>query len=284
MKRFVLTAFLGFLGSVPAMALSLPTLDPQTASLAMASPTFTADYDFSGIVALNNCSGSLVRFDDASDTDHALVLTNGHCVKMMAEREVYVNRTANRSFRILSASGSRLGTVYATKILYATMYRTDMAIYELSSTYEQILDRYNTHALELARTYPEANVDIEVISGYWRRGYRCGVEAIIPQVNEGRWSWFDSIRYSRPGCDVIGGTSGSPVVLANSRIVVGVNNTINEDGRECSVNNPCEVDAQGNVFFQKGYGYAQQTSWLYSCRDSAGNLDIGISGCQLPKP
>jgi hypothetical protein len=74
------------------------------------------------------------------------------------------------------------------------------------------------------------------------------------------------------------------VLGKGSRTVVAVNNTINESGRKCEVNNPCEVDKAGNVTYQKGRGYAQQTYWIYSCRNSEGQLDLTTAGCLLPKP
>ena len=73
-------------------------------------------------------------------------------------------------------------------------------------------------------------------------------------------------------------------MLANgTRTVIAVNNTGNESGRKCEVNNPCEVNKDGTVVYQKGYSYAQQTYWLYSCRDEQGRIDLDASGCQLPR-
>jgi hypothetical protein len=169
-------------------------------------------------------------------------------------------------------------------ILYATMTGTDMAIYRLRETYAQIEQRFQVRPLTLARDYAPVGAAIEIISGYWGRGYVCQVEALIHTLREADWTFRESIRYSRPGCEVIGGTSGSPVLLASSRTVVAVNNTGNESGRRCTMNNPCEVDADGNVTYQRGYSYAQQTSWIYGCRDEEGNLDLERPGCQLPHP
>jgi hypothetical protein len=197
---------------------------------------------------------------------------------------VLINQNASRTFDILSGTASKLGKVTATKLLYATMTKTDMSLYLLKETYQDILNKYDTKALTLASKAPEIGADIEVISGYWKRGYSCQVEAITPTLKEGTWTFNDSVRYSRPGCDVIGGTSGSPVVAKGTRTVVAVNNTINESGRKCEVNNPCEVDKDGNVTYQKGVGYAQQTYWIYSCRNSAGKIDLTTPGCLLPKP
>src|SRR5262245_49577416 len=43
-----------------------------------AAPAISA-VDFTGIVALSNCSGSVVRTPNAVSTDRALVMSNGHC-------------------------------------------------------------------------------------------------------------------------------------------------------------------------------------------------------------
>ena len=94
----------------------------------------------------------------------------------------------------------------------------------------------------------------------------------------------DSIRYSDPGCEVYGGTSGSPVIRKGERVVVAVNNTGNESGQECTMNNPCEVDNEGNILVIEGRGYAQQTYWFATCMDENFELDLNQKGCMLPKP
>ncbi|MEN0059976.1 MAG: hypothetical protein AAGB31_14140, partial [Bdellovibrio sp.] len=108
------------------------------------------------------------------------------------------------------------------------------------------------------------------------------VEAFVPQLKEAQWTMQHSIRYSRPGCEVIGGTSGSPVIRSGSRIVVGVNNTGNESGRNCTMNNPCEIDENGKMTAHKGYTYGQQTYWVYSCLNQYNEVDLQTPGCLLP--
>lgn len=284
MKRFLLLVPFVLSSLTSAYAYTFP----EAGRALPAAPDFAAEalatYDFEGIVALSGCSGSLVRFEDSLDSDQAMILSNGHCVSMIKPGVVLSNQNASRTFDILSSTASKLGKVTATKLLYATMTKTDMSLYLLKETYQDILNKYDTKALTLASKSPEIGADIEVISGYWKRGYSCQVEAITPTLKEGTWTFNDSLRYSRPGCDVIGGTSGSPVVAKGTRTVVAVNNTINESGRKCEVNNPCEVDKDGNVTYQKGVGYAQQTYWIYSCRNAAGKIDLTTPGCLLPKP
>jgi hypothetical protein len=250
----------------------------QTLDLSMAS-----SYDFEGIVSLGNCSGSLVRYADSQPQDAALVLTNGHCVELLDPGEVRFNETVKRSFQILAPNGRNLAKVTSKRLIYATMTGTDLALYELSVSYEQIKREHNTEPLTMSDQRPQPGTPIEVISGYWRRGYSCAIERIVHELREADWLMNSSIKYSDPGCQVIGGTSGSPVIDTESRTVVGVNNTTNESGQACKLNNPCEVDPQGQIMYQKGWSYGQQTYWLYDCRDEAtGELDLTRQECQLP--
>ena len=244
-----------------------------------ASPTF----DFRGIVSLSNCSGSIVRFDDSTATDRAMVLSNGHCVGLLKPGVVLHNQSSGKTFAVLSENAKKLGSVSATKIIYATMTRTDVSLFLLQETYQEIETKFSIQPLTLARTQPSVGTNIEVISGYWKRGFACSIESNVATLREGDWTFVDSLRYSRPGCEIIGGTSGSPVIAAGTRNVIAVNNTVNENGQQCEVNNPCEVNADGSIFAQKGYGYAQQTFWFYSCRDEHGQFDLSTPGCRLPK-
>lgn len=240
-------------------------------------------YNFIGIVALNNCSGSIMRFENSLDTDLALVLTNGHCLEtgMPKPGQVITNQNSRRTFGVLDASANRIGTVNATKVLYASMTNTDITVYQLAETFAEIKAKFNVDALTLSSTHPLVGTPIEIISGYWRRGYSCSIDGFASEVHEATWIWRDSIRYSRPGCEIIGGTSGSPVVAAGTRTIIGVNNTINESGEKCTMNNPCEVSENGSTAAQKGVGYAQETFWISTCVNANREFDLQQAGCLL---
>ena len=80
---------------------------------------------------------------------------------------------------------------------------------------------------------------------------------------------------------MIGGTSGSPVIEKGTRNVIGVNNTVNESGAQCTIDNPCEVDKQGKVTAEKGLAYGQETYPIYSCFNEAREFDLATPGCAL---
>ncbi len=268
---------LGFFFEVSAFGFGLPVIGEPTVQL-------LPEYDFEGIVAASNCSASLVRYDDSEDTDPGLIMTNGHCVGFLDPGVVLVNRTSRRRFQFLSPSGSTLGSVRSTRLLFATMTDTDMALYELQSSYADIESRFDVRPLTISREEPQEGDPIDIISGYWKRGYSCSIDKKVFQLKEGNWTFKDSLRYTQPGCEVIGGTSGSPIILAGTRTAIAINNTGNESGMRCTLNNPCEIDDNGDVYYEKGQNYGQQIFWLYSCRDESGELDLNLAGCLLPRP
>ncbi|MET7366679.1 serine protease [Streptomyces sp. NPDC005566] len=241
--------------------------------------------DLAGTVALSNCSGSVVRAPSSQPGDPALVMSNGHCLEsgFPGPGEVVLNKASTRSFTLLNGTGRGLGTLRASKVAYGTMTDTDVSLYQLTSTYAQIKTKYGIEALELDAARPVQGSAITVASGYWKRTYSCNVDGFAYRLKEGAWTWKDSIRYTS-ACQTIGGTSGSPVIDDATRKVVAVNNTGNEDGQQCTDNNPCEVDENGTVTVREGINYAQQTYGIVPCIGSGNQIDLNRAGCALPKP
>ncbi|MGW4112650.1 S1 family peptidase [Actinosynnema sp. NPDC004786] len=267
-----------------ALLLSLSAV-PATAVPATAAPVAPAraDVDFTGTVSLKGCSGAVVRPPEHEPSDPALVMTNGHCVRFLGAREVVRDEPSEREFTLLNASGDgSLGTLRASSLVYATMFGTDVALYRITSTYAD-LERLGSRALELSAEHPGDGIDITVVSGYWRRTYSCEVDGYVHELREGRYTWRGSLRYTE-ACRTRGGTSGSPVVDVATGKVVGVNNTGNEDGERCTDNNPCEVDANGEVTVRQGIGYGQQTHQIVPCLTGGGRVDLTAPGCGLARP
>lgn len=279
MNRILFSIFGLVIYASTASALPLPR------GIEVMPESFTQDYDFEGIVKLNNCSGSLVRFETSKDTDLALVMTNGHCLELGMPKpgKVVTKRQSERAFRLMNSEGNVQVTLRATEIVYSSMTKTDITIYKLGETYADILSKHGIRPFTLAKDHPTKNTSIDIVSGYWDRGYRCTIEEFAYELKEDGWTFVDSIRYSRPGCETIGGTSGSPIIQTGTRNVIGINNTGNESGEKCTMNNPCEVDANGTVIFEKGWSYGQQTYWIYSCLDNQNNIDLTLTGCQLAR-
>ncbi|MCX4539551.1 serine protease [Streptomyces sp. NBC_01565] len=256
---------------------------PRDALRDQAAPAVAVS--FAGTVALSNCSGSVVRMPNSQANDPALVLSNGHCLEtgFPAAGEVIKDQPSSRSFSLLNSAGSKVATLRAGKVAYATMTDTDISIYQLTKTYAQIQSQYGISALTLNDTRPAQGSGIKVVSGYWKRIYTCNVDGFAYRLKEGEWTWKDSVRYTS-ACNTIGGTSGSPVIDTATGKVVAVNNTGNEDGGRCTDNNPCEVDENGNVTVRRGINYAQETYTIVPCVGPGSKIDLNRPGCALPKP
>jgi V8-like Glu-specific endopeptidase len=277
------------IGSALVLSVATPTLTtanavaPSTDSGAPAAAQAAAATDFSGTVALSNCSGAIVRWASSAPNDTAMMLTNGHCVDFMDTREVIVDEPATRGVTLLTGAGDTAGTVQTTRIVYATMWKTDVALYELGVTYKQLSDQYGVPALTLASTKPSPKDQaISVISGYWLTEYKCNLNGFAYRLHEYVWTWRQSLRYSDGGCQVIGGTSGSPI-LDKDRVQIGINNTINEDGERCTLNNPCEENRKGKITVHPHRGYGQETWIFYTCL-SGTELNLDKQGCRLGAP
>jgi V8-like Glu-specific endopeptidase len=274
--------------SVNAFALDLPINFNYENSLEKLNDDTSRNfnYDFEGIVKLSNCSGALIKFSGQPDTSKAYVLTNGHCVQKrggyLSPGEVWFNKPLRRKMEVFTKE-MNLFTVRSTKISYATMTGTDSAIYQLEETYQDIA-KFGTgiEPFLLDANHPVIGTNIDIVSGYWDRGYRCFIDAFIFELLEGDWTFTDSIRFSNSGCKTKGGTSGSPLVQTDSRVVVGVNNTGNFDGKRCTIMNPCESDSDGNISVKKR-SYGQQTYHIATCLTPDFEIDLKVPGCKLPK-
>src|SRR4051812_44552285 len=135
----VLTALLlsgAALTGTGAASASATSRDAAPAHTARAAATV----NFAGTVALSNCSGSVIKLPNSVPTDPAIVMSNGHCLSggFLDPGESIVNVASSRTFSLLNAAGTKVATLRATKIAYATMTDTDISLYQLSTTYAQI--------------------------------------------------------------------------------------------------------------------------------------------------
>ncbi|MGW5670336.1 S1 family peptidase [Micromonospora sp. NPDC003776] len=252
---------------------------PAAPAAAAVTPSLTAT------IALSNCSAALVRYPTSLDTDRAMMLTNGHCYEggMPGAGVVLQNKSSRRSGTLLKADGSGAGTVRADLLLYATMTGTDVALYRLTRTFAQVRSTYGITALTITDTHPVDGTSMFIPSGYWKQTWNCAVNGFVSTLREDQWTWHDSVRYDT-GCDTIHGTSGSPIVDVASGRVVGINNTGNDDGAMCTLNNPCEVDADGTTHAYQGQSYGQQVYWFTTCLNGSNQIDLTRTGCLLTRP
>lgn len=260
---------------------SFDALSEQNKSRMPLDPSF----DFNGIVKLSNCSGSVIKFSGMPTSAKAIAMTNGHCLRewggMIDPGTSVVDKPVTRQMKVYSRD-QKLIPITADRIIYATMTGTDITLYQLTDTYAD-LEKKRVDAFDLDTNHPTLNLDIEIISGYWDRGYRCKIDAFIYQLKEEGWTMNDSIRYSKVGCNTIGGTSGSPIIHLGTHAVVGINNTGNESGEKCTMNNPCEVSKSGVITVVSHASYGQQTYQIYSCLTPDFKINLNSPACSLNK-
>lgn len=240
---------------------------------------------FTGTARLPGCSGAVVRWPAALDTDRAVVLTNGHCVRhpFLGAREVLVDQERWTRVDLLDGRGDVARTVRGVRLQYASMYRTDVAILSLRETYADLAEDGVT-PFGLATEGPSRGERVRIPSGYWTEQRACATRGTAHRLHERAWDWWDSIRLpARDGCAIRGGYSGSPVVSRETGLVVGVANTGYVGGRRC-IDSACEEDRDGRVVMKKDMNYGQQTAWLLGCLDGGRVLDLDVPGCRLAKP
>ncbi|WP_326565255.1 trypsin-like serine protease [Amycolatopsis rhabdoformis] len=262
----------GIYTNVPAYA------DWVRATIAERHPTVE------GAVNLGSCAGSLVRKADSRPDDPALLLTNGHCIAgdHPAVGSAVTDRAEARDLAVLSASGAVKTALHTTKLLYATMTGTDVALYQVDKTYAQLAGA-GAKVFELATREPQQADQIDVLSGTHRKAWACAVANIVPELREGGYTQHQAIQYSED-CVPGSGDSGSPVLDPRTGQVVGIHNTSNGLGGVCTVDNPCEVDQDGKVTVHMGRSYGQQTAGIPACLGAGSTVDLSLAGCGLTKP
>ena len=269
-----------------AAALGAVTVAVLGALLApVGASAVTGDGRFAGTARLPGCSGSVVRWPAALDTDRAVVLTNGHCVRrpFLGAREVLVDEKRWTRVELLDGRGRVARVARAVRLQYASMYRTDVALLTLRETYADLAGD-GVSPLSLAADGPSRGDRVRIPSGYWTEQRACTTPGTAYRVHEREWDWWHSIRLpARDGCAIRGGYSGSPIVSRGTGLVVGVANTGYVGGRRC-IDSACEEDRRGRVVMRKHMNYGQQTSWLLGCLDADRTFDLDVAGCRLPRP
>ncbi|MEU0840105.1 serine protease [Streptomyces sp. NPDC005962] len=237
--------------------------------------------DMEGTTDLSGCAGSVVRTPASRPQDPALMLTNGHCVQgdWPAPGTATVDQPADREVPIADRQGYTQATARANRLVYATMTGTDIALYRLDKTYAQ-LKAERAKVFQLASAPVRAGDSLTVASAGQR--HKCTAEAVVPHLREGGYQMDNSIRYATSdNCAPWHGDSGSALLAPDGTTVVGIHNTHNDDGAQCTDNNPCEVGPDGKVTSQKGRSYGQQVHTITKCLAKGSKLDLSRQGCTL---
>jgi hypothetical protein len=229
------------------------------------------------------CSASVVRVAASRPSDPAMLLTNGHCIAPRPPvGATLVDRPASDRVTLNGPTSNVVATATATRLLYATMTGTDVALYRLRETYAELAD-LGAPARELATQGPAPGTALALQSGALQNTYSCRVEALVPAVREAGYTQRDVIRYADDtSCAPVGGTSGSQLIDTRTGQIVAVHNShVTGDGKPCTEGEPCEVAADGATSSVKGRSYGQQTAGLAACLGAGSTLDLRRPGCAV---
>lgn len=242
---------------------------------------------FSGMASPGLCSGSVVKLK--TDSKHAYLLSNGHCWEAFEEEAL---STANHQLvhkNIKLSGGLAKGWVYdnskiqheikLTELTFATMNKTDISLYKIEASVEE-LEKLSINIYELSPYDASPGEPVHITSNYWNVTQDCTVTYTIPMLRENIWTWYSSFALSA-NCRVKGGWSGTPVVSRVSNKIIGVVNTVNDDGSMCGDNTPCEIYSFDDVKVNKDITYAQRTQEILTCVDESGLFDLNQPHCKL---
>ncbi len=256
---------------------------------------------FNGIGAFTqamggDCTFTLIRPFMAiiNETTPAYILTAAHCV---ADRpnpnDIIVDRLfvgdefiplPSAVFNVFVDTPDQHRSVAVTKIKYATMKGTDIAIMELETPLLSLI-REGFEPLVLSPFPPMRWEPLEVVgrpvegitddSERVLRRSQCYVEAVV-DLSEGGYHWDNTTRTS---CESeTGGSSGSPVISPMGD-VIGVLNTVSSaDGPPCELHYACET-GRGQERVVPDKAYAVRTSQVAGCFDMRGNFDLDQPFC-----
>ena len=241
------------------------------------------------------CTGVFIEAPvgrDASASAPAYVLTNGHCADFPGANDVLVNLVAPTTHRVVfdyfADTQTRQVSVPVSRIAYVTMKGRDLAVLELGVPFAEVV-RWGYVPRSLSLTVPVHNEPVVVVGApltgvaatSFLRLASCRLESKAPVVMEYVWHWFDMDRHRC--ADVVGGSSGSPVISTQTDRVVGLVNTTTTGAvpfTECVLNHPCEPVAGGAVG-QMSTSYMTPLAGVGNCFDESGVFDLTSDACPL---
>lgn len=261
----------------------------------------TAEVEFSRLRSTmedhSKCSAALVTVKGRASSERAWMLGAGHCIKMggayagsllvPAPGEVIHDRNLSGISLTLDTGNRRIPRVCidATKLLYATLTGTDLALYELVETYDTIKNKTGAEPLVLSADKEFAmGTSVVVASAAHQKVQACTIDKKVHALKESKWQWGTAYRLTTV-CTVIPGYSGSPVVRTDNGEIIGVLGTAFRGKEPCDLHNPCELDEAGQKSVAaEGQGYFHPVHGLHACLDAKFNFDLNAPGCLLQRP
>ena len=153
------------------------------------------DGRFAGTARLPNCSASVVRWPAALDTDRAVVLTNGHCVRrpFLGARDVLVDEKRWKRVELLDGrrQGRHEGACGPAPLRLDVPHRPRHL--RLRESYADLAGA-GVAPLSLAAHGPSRGDRIRIPSGYWTEQRACTTTGTAHRLHERSGTGGTSIR------------------------------------------------------------------------------------------
>lgn len=253
---------------------------------------FTTDA-LSGTVRFGGCTGAVFRTPAARPDDPALMLTNGHCTDPRPKpNDAIVDEPTDDVIQVLDEHGDTAVRSHSIELAYATMTGTDVAVYRLDTSYDE-LEAAGITVRSVSNELPTVGQDVELLAGGTGVALSCTISAVVPTLREGGYEMHGSLRYadgqdcSDPDTGAAHGDSGSVLVAAGTDQIVGIHNTsVGTDDDDahpeaCADDNPCEVAVDGKTTVHPDARYGQRTNMLNACFGTESTFTEHAPGCTL---
>lgn len=217
------------------------------------------------------CVGTFVE-TSRLDAAPAYVVSNAHCFGFfLSPKRVRYGQPADMAVMFTV----RNIEVKIVELAYGSMNGTDRALYKLDKTVGELRSA-GVRPLPLASG--PASVGEKILRAQSHsESYSCEVDAVGVRLREERYEYDDSYRYF---CYARHGSSGSPLILPDRGVVVGVHNIGRATGGKCTIDDPCELDGRGRpVKPPSQANYGQRVDVLKGCFDAQGVFDRALPGC-----
>lgn len=256
--------------------------------------TFATEEGNFGNAIVNSCSAGVIKLEAMSSSRKAIVATNGHCLRLnrtMDRESSYLNpgetltNIETQAFleRTLIRIHAPSGTVEvaAKRLIFATMTGTDISLFELNDSYDDLKEKYEIKPLIVSPKELAPKEAVQIQTGYYNRNFNC---AFVRKVNlrEGPFHTNGALELTLE-CDIYPGVSGSPIVLRKSKMITGLANThTSGEGEVCGFNNPCIILGSQVIEPNAGTSFGVSLVGLNSCYNSQiQQFDFARKSCRL---
>jgi hypothetical protein len=244
--------------------------------------------------ASGTCTAWLVASADPAQQPDApaYAVTSAHCLGFQPPNTVVMAQDlpddppARVTFRVFRDTQQDQVSAPVTRIVWASMKGTDLAIVRLQRSVGALADR-GVDPLPVSPREPERGSEVTFIGVPVLRGdpensflrtSTCTLGSTVRLI-EGAWHFWESMLV--PCAGIQPGASGAPIFGEGGRVVAVLStSTLGATSDPCAVGNPCESRRRVTAP-RRNASYAQPVAGLQRCFDDRGFVEPGLAGCPL---